>query len=80
MTKIPSQPESGIPGIGKISWGSHICQWYTSREELVRIVIPYFQAGLLNNERCIWITADPYDSSDAKADLITMMPGFNGVL
>jgi hypothetical protein len=61
--------DSGIPGMGKIPWGSHFCQLYQQREDFIDGLIPYFAAGLKNNERCVWITADPYNAKSAKSDL-----------
>ena len=45
---------SGIDLIGYIPWGTHLCQFYNSREDLIEILVPYFKARLENNERCIW--------------------------
>lgn len=38
-------------------------------------LVPYFRAGLENNERCIWITAEPLRALDATAELARVMPG-----
>lgn len=48
---------SGIDIIGDVSWGTHFCQFYQTREDLIEILIPYFKAGLENNEFCMWITS-----------------------
>jgi hypothetical protein len=61
--------ECGLPGIRQIPYGLHMCQFYSSREELVAALVPYFGAGLRSNERCIWITAAPLDSAAAAAEL-----------
>jgi len=37
-------------------WGSHIGQLFDSATDLREMLVPYFQAGLLNNERCLWVT------------------------
>jgi hypothetical protein len=42
----------GIPGIGKVPWGSHFSLLYTTRQSLVDGLVAYFQTGILNNERC----------------------------
>ena len=57
---------SGIDIIGDVPWGTHICQFYNSKEDLTEILVPYFKAGLGNNELCIWITAQPLEAEDAK--------------
>ena len=49
--------KSGINIIGNIAWGSRLCLFYRTPEELVEVLVPYFQAGLENNEFCLWITS-----------------------
>ena len=36
---------SGIPVVGELPWGSHFCQFYTTQQDMVDIVVPYFRAG-----------------------------------
>ncbi|RPJ69371.1 MAG: hypothetical protein EHM20_16465 [Alphaproteobacteria bacterium] len=49
---------SGINTIGSVNWGTHVCQLYHTKEDLMDILIPYLKAGLENNEFCIWITSN----------------------
>jgi signal transduction histidine kinase len=46
----------GIPAIGKAPWGAHFCQFYGSDQDLLDIIVPYYRAGLENNEKCNWVT------------------------
>jgi hypothetical protein len=41
---------SGIDIIGDIPWGTHFCQFYQTREDLIDILVPHFKAGLENND------------------------------
>lgn len=50
--------DSGISILGKISWGTHFCQFYENQESLIDILIPYIKAGLENNEYCLVITTE----------------------
>ena len=61
--------ECGLSGVGSIAYGLHMCHFYRGREDLVAALVPYFAAGLRNNERCIWITAEPLSSAGAKLAL-----------
>ncbi len=72
--------DSGIPGMGKIPWGSHFCQLYRQREDFIDGLIPYFAAGLKNNERCVWITADRYNAKSAKSDLGKRLAGLDSLM
>ena len=49
---------SGIGIVGNIPWGTHFSQFCQTKEDLIEVVIPYFRAGLENNEFCLWITSD----------------------
>lgn len=61
--------ESGIGIIGDVPWGTHFCQFFKTREDLINILVPYFKAGLENNELCIWAVSKPLNPEDAKAAL-----------
>ncbi|MDB5141051.1 MAG: domain S-box protein [Mucilaginibacter sp.] len=48
---------TGIEAIGNVSWGTHFCHFYETQKDLLSILVPYFKAGLENNEYCIWVTS-----------------------
>ena len=50
---------SGIGAVGELPWGSHFCQFYHTREDLLDTLVPYFKAGLENNEFCLWVVSEP---------------------
>ena len=60
---------SGIDLIGYIPWGTHFCQFYETPEDLTSILVPYFKAGLENNEFCMWVTSEPLQVGEARAAL-----------
>lgn len=45
-------------GLEKIAPGEHVCGFYRDKEEEYAIVVSFFHAGLLNNEKCIYILDD----------------------
>jgi PAS domain S-box-containing protein len=59
--------KSGIDCVGDIHWGAHICQFYKMKENLPDILLPYFKAGLENNEFCLRLTSLPLDVDETKA-------------
>ena len=61
--------KSGIEIIGEVPWGTHFCQFYQSKEDLIEILVPYFKQGLENNEFCMWVTSEPLGAEDAKKAL-----------
>ena len=60
---------TGITVIGDVPWGTHFCQFYQDKQDLIDILVPYFKAGLENNEFCMWVTSEPLASAEAKAAL-----------
>jgi PAS domain S-box-containing protein len=69
---------TGIDVIGKVPWGTHFCQFYQTREDLKDILVPYFKAGLENNEFCVWVTAEPLDAGLARQALAGAITDFDG--
>ncbi|MGF7117608.1 PAS domain S-box protein [Methanobacterium oryzae] len=65
---------SGIDIVGNAPWGTHLCQFYQTKEDLIDILIPYFKTGLENNEFCMWITSEPLSAEDAKEALKEKIP------
>lgn len=61
--------KTGIDILGNAPWGSHFCQFYQTKEDLIDILIPYFKAGLENNEFCMWVTSKPLKVEEAKESL-----------
>lgn len=55
----------GIPGLGAAPYGLHMCHFFPTRQELIDGLVPYFEAGIDNNERCIWVTSSPLPAQDA---------------
>ncbi len=65
---------SGIDVLGDVPWGTHFCQFYQTKDDLLDILIPYFKAGLESNEFCMWVTAKPLDEKEAEESLRRAVP------
>ncbi len=57
--------QTGIDLLGSHPWGTHFCQFYETKEDLIEILVPYFKAGLESNEFCMWITSEPLHVAEA---------------
>jgi PAS domain S-box-containing protein len=68
--------KSGIEVLGDIPWGSHFCQFYETKIDLLELLVPYFKAGLENNEFCLWVTSDPMTCDEAFLALKKAVPNF----
>ena len=71
--RVPAQESdarhTGITVVGDVPWGTHFCQFYQDKQDLIDILVSYFKAGLENNEFCVWITSEPLGAVEAKAAL-----------
>lgn len=72
--------KTGIDILGDVPWGTHFCQFYHTKEDLIYILVPYFKAGLENNEFCIWITSEPLSKKEAKEVMREALPDFDRYL
>ena len=57
---------SGIDVIGGVPWGTHFCQFYKTKQDLIDMLVPYFKAGLEDNEFCMWVTSEPLLVAEAE--------------
>ena len=71
---------SGIDIIGDLPWGTHFCQFYHTKEDLMDILIPYFKAGLENNEFCLWVISEQLNEGEAKKALKVAIPDIDAYL
>jgi hypothetical protein len=69
--------KTGIDIIGDAPWGTHFCQFYQTKEDLIDILVPYFKAGLENNEFCMWVTSEPLSEEEAKKEMRKAVPNFD---
>ena len=79
MTR-PRFRNTGIEVIGPAPWGTHFCQFYETKQDLIDILVPYFKAGLLANEFCMWVTAQPLVENEAEGALRKALPGLDKYL
>lgn len=71
---------SGIDIIGNIKWGTHFGLFYQMKEDLIDILVPYFKAGLENNELCLWIIPKLLIVDEAVRIIRISVPDFDSYL
>lgn len=69
-----SEIDSGIDILGDLKWGTHFCLFHQMPEDLMDILIPYFKAGLENNELCIWVNPEFRKAKEAIKNLREVIP------
>jgi PAS domain S-box-containing protein len=72
--------DSGIDVIGWVPWGTHFCQFYKTKQDLLDILLPYFKAGLENNEFCMWVTSEPLLVAEAREAMRGAVKDFDNYL
>lgn len=80
LRAVQSSRKSGIDCLEPLPWGSHLCQLYRDRDDLLEILVPYFREGLLANEFCMWITSESLPKADAIAALRAEVPRLDDFL
>jgi PAS domain S-box-containing protein len=75
-----SMRKTGIKILGDVPWGTHFCQFYNDKNDLLDILIPYFRAGLENNEFCMWICSEPLEVDEAEKAFRKAVPRAGGYL
>src|SRR5689334_14186962 len=65
---------SGLATVPHLAWGSHVAHFFGSADELRNVLVPYFKAGLENNERCLWVVREPFGEEDARTALTAVVP------
>src|SRR5687768_3349442 len=68
---------TGVNVLGELAWGSHVCVFYQTKQDLLDVLLPYFSAGLDTGEACAWIVSGPLTVTDAEAALREERPHFD---
>jgi two-component system sensor histidine kinase UhpB len=71
---------AGISGVADMPGGTHFCLFYETQQGLLDALVPYFIAGLENNECCIWVVSHSLTKQDAIAALRHALPDLAGHL
>ncbi|MBN2168971.1 MAG: MEDS domain-containing protein [Actinobacteria bacterium] len=61
--------DTGIEVLGRQRRGTRICQLFSSVDDLVDVTVPFIYNGLLNNEYCVVVSAEPLEE-DEMADVL----------
>jgi PAS domain S-box-containing protein len=72
--------KSGIEVVGDVPWGTHFCLFYETKEDLIDVLMPYFKAGLEDNEFCMWVTSEPLTEEESKNAMRKVVPNFDRYL
>jgi signal transduction histidine kinase len=65
---------TGIAPVGYRPWGTHFCNFYATKTDLVEMLVPYFKTGLENREFCVWVVSEPVTEAEAWSALRGAVP------
>src|ERR1700721_1904041 len=68
---------AGLQTVPHLRWGSHLAHFFGSGNELRDVLVPYFKAGLENNERCLWVTGPAFNAEQARSALRAAISDFD---
>lgn len=70
---------TGVEAVGEVPWGTHFCIFYETKQDLLDILIPYFETGIKNNEFSVWVVSgsELLTVSEATDALRDALPGFD---
>ena len=68
---------TGIRALSSMPWGTHICVFYETKQDLLDTATAYFEAGLKSNEFCVWAISDPITWEDAVNALREVVSDFD---
>jgi hypothetical protein len=72
--QVSSLRKTGIRVVGDTPWGTHICVFYETKQDLLDTAVSYFEAGLHSNEFCVWAISDPITEREAMNALARAIP------
>ena len=72
--------QTAIAVVGDMPWGTHLCHFYETPQDLLDTVVPYVKAGLEHHECCLWVLSEPLTEQDARSALRRVVPDLDHYL
>lgn len=70
----PALRKTGIRAIGDLPWGTHFCQFFETKQDLLDTLAAYFKAGLDDEEFCLWVIPELLTMQEALDALRRAVP------
>ena len=67
----------GLEVIDEVHWGTHLCFFYETTDDYIDIIAPYLQAGLENNESCVWVIPENIEKEELLKIIKKMIPNID---
>ena len=68
--------ENDFKPFADITWGSHLCIFYETMEDVLDVVVPFLKEGLEKGDSCLWIVPAVLTEAEAHEALRGAMQDF----
>jgi hypothetical protein len=68
LIEVPATELAGL----RLEWGERLCHFYRCEDELLGLLGPYFQQGLAQGERCLWLVGAASASPEARRSIASL--------
>jgi len=72
--------KTGLDFLGDVPWGTHVCLFHHTTEELLEVLVPFFKAGLESNECCLWVVDESLGDAPAREAIAKAVPDWERYL
>src|SRR4051812_31781174 len=69
--------QTGLGSLAEMPWGTHFCHFYETKQDLLDLLVPFFKAGLENNEFCLCVSCPPLTEAETLAAFRAGIPDFD---
>lgn len=69
-----TSPASTVIDFSDLPWGTHLCHFYATPQDLLDTLAPFFKAGLEKNEYCLWVVSPTLTCRQAAEALRSSIP------
>jgi signal transduction histidine kinase len=80
VTMTTEMRKTGIEVVGDVPWGTHLCVFYETREDILRTVVSWCKSGLEGGEFCLWVVSEPITVDEATQELRRAVPALDRYL
>jgi DNA-binding CsgD family transcriptional regulator len=74
MAAVTDAPRIDTRPLADLAWGTHLCMFFQTPDDLVEALVPYFREGLERHEYCVWVVSGRLSRKRGLTALRQVMP------
>ena len=71
--------ETGLAPLPQMPWGTHLCIFYKTKDDLLDTCVSWFEAGVAGKECCVWAISDLVSEAEVLQVLRQRIPNFEAL-